>query len=141
MRAVFLLLLLAPAPALAIPVVPNFTSGVLSSRTESKTKVLETITSHSYRTGYEYSAAGVGLNVSGPVNPTGTTRQTVTIQGAGTSQLGLDMSTRPTWSLATPGGAFQFAETYTAPGLESVTIIQREPHSETIVDSTSTFSQ
>ena len=82
--------------AVAVPVVPNFTSGVLSSRTESKTKVLETITSHSYRTGYEYSAAGVGLNVSGPVNPTGTTRQTVTIQGAGTSQLGLDMSTRPT---------------------------------------------
>ena len=65
----------------------------------------------------------------------------LSIQCAGTSQLGLDMSTRPTWSLATPGGAFQFAETYTAPGLESVTIIQRETNSETIVDSTSTFSQ
>jgi hypothetical protein len=41
----------------------------------------------------------------------------------------------------TPGAAFQFAETYQGPGLIEKVKIERETLIETVIDSTSTFSQ
>ena len=124
-----IILLLLPSPAVAVPVVPNFSQGLVSSSTQSKTVVRESIVSESYRTGFEYSVSGTGVEpTSGVVSPS-----------AGTTSLNL--SSRPTWKQTVPGAAFQFAETYSGPGLIEKVIIDRETLIETVIDSTSTFSQ
>ena len=53
------------APALAVPVVPNFTHGSMTSRTETTQTITETINSMDYNTGYQYSATGSGVSASG----------------------------------------------------------------------------
>ena len=124
-----IILLLLPSPAAAVPVVPNFSQGVVSSHTESKTIVKESIVSESYRTGFEYTVSGSGVEpASGVVSPSATTRS-------------LNLSSRTNWVQTTPGAAFQFAETYQGPGLIEKVIIDRETITETVIDSTSTFSQ
>ena len=124
-----ILLLLLPSPAVAVPVVPNFSQGVVSSHTESKTIVKESIVSESYRTGFEYTVSGTGVEPSsGVVSPS-----------AGTNPL--NFSSRSSWKQTVPGAAFQFAETFQGPGLIEKVIIDRETITETVIDSTSTFSQ
>ena len=124
-----ILLLLLPSPAVAVPVVPNFSQGVVSSHTESKTIVKESIVSESYRTGFEYTVSGTGVQpANGVVSPTA-------------SAAALSLSSRTNWVQTTPGAAFQFAETYRGPGLIEKVIIDRETITETVIDSTSTFSQ
>ena len=124
-----IILLLLPSSAMAVPVVPNFSQGLVSSSTQSKTVVRESIVSESYRTGFEYSVSGTGVEpTSGVVSPS-----------AGTTSLNL--SSRSTWKQTVPGAAFQFAETYSGPGLIEKVIIDRETLIETVIDSTSTFSQ
>ena len=69
MRRLILLLLL-PSQAVAVPVIPNFSQGVVSSHTESKTIVKESIVSESYRSGFEYTVSGTGIEpTSGIVSP------------------------------------------------------------------------
>ena len=124
-----IILLLLPSPAAAVPVVPNFSQGVVSSHTETKTIVKESIRSESYRTGFEYTVSGTGVQPSnGVVSPT-----------AGNKSLNL--SSRSTWVQTTPGAAFQFAETYSGPGLIEKVMIDRETVIESVTDPTSTFSQ
>ena len=124
-----ILLLLLPSPAVAVPVVPNFSQGVVSSHTESKTIVKESIVSESYRTGFEYTVSGTGVEpTSGVVSPS-----------AGSNTL--NFSSRSSWKQTVPGAAFQFAETFQGPGLIEKVIIDRETITETVIDSTSTFSQ
>ena len=124
-----LIFLLFASPAAAVPVVPNFSQGVVSSHTETKTVVKENIRSESFRTGFEYSVSGTGVEpASGIVSPS-----------AGTTSLNL--SSRSTWKQTVPGAAFQFAETYSGPGLIERVNIERETLIETVIDSTSTFSQ
>lgn len=124
-----IILLLVPSPAVAVPVIPNFSQGVVSSHTESKTIVKESIVSESYRTGFEYTVSGTGVQPSsGNVSPSA-------------SATALDLSSRTNWVQTTPGAAFQFAETYQGPGLIEKVIIDRETITETVIDSTSTFSQ
>ena len=124
-----IILLLLPSPAIAVPVVPNFSQGIVSSHTESKTIVKESIVSESYRTGFEYTVSGTGVEpTSGIVSPS-----------AGTNTL--NFSSRSSWKQTVPGAAFQFAETFQGPGLIEKVIIDRETITETVIDSTSTFSQ
>ena len=124
-----IILLLLPSPAVAVPVIPNFSQGVVSSHTESKTVVRESIVSESYRTGFEYTVSGTGVEPSsGVVSPS-----------AGTNTL--NFSSRSSWKQTVPGAAFQFAETFQGPGLIEKVIIDRETITETVIDSTSTFSQ
>ena len=51
-------------PAQAVPVVPNFTQGSMTSHTETTQKITETINSMDYNTGYQYSATGSGIELS-----------------------------------------------------------------------------
>ena len=126
-RLIFLLLLASPAAA--VPVVPNFSQGLVTSSTESKTIVKESIRSESYRTGFEYSVSGTGVQpASGIVSPS-----------AGSKNL--NFSSRSNWVQTTPGAAFQFAETYSGPGLIEKVAIDRETLIESVTESTSTFSQ
>jgi hypothetical protein len=128
-KAASALLLLLASPAAAVPVVPNFSQGVVSSSTQTKTIVKENIVSESYRTGWEYTVSGTGVEPSsGTVSPA-------------VSGTGLDLANRSNWVQSTPGAAFQFAETYQGPGLIEKVIIDRETIIESVTDSTSTFSQ
>ena len=129
MKRLIILLLLLPSPAVAVPVVPNFSQGTVTSRTESKTVVKERIRSESFRTGYEYTVSGTGVQpTSGVVSPSASGKN-------------LNLSSRSTWVQTAPGAAFQFAETYSGPGLIEKVAIDRETLIESVTDSTSTFSQ
>ena len=127
MKALLLLLILAPA-ANAVPVVPNFTTGSMSSHTETTSKVTETIVSESYGTGWEYTASGVNVQHDGSSLTPGTTSVN--------SWTGLD-----TTAIVNPGQAFQFSETYSAPGLSNITTVQKLTEINQITDTISTFSQ
>ena len=126
------------APALAVPVVPNFTQGSMTSRTETTQKITETINSMDYNTGYQYSATGSGITSNGTLSP-GTGSSNVTIDGVTSSWKGV--TTRPNFTQTIPGGAFQFTETYSGPGLSNQTIIQRTTEVTSVTDTTSIFSQ
>ena len=80
------------APAQAVPVVPNFTQGSMTSHTETTQTITETINSMDYGTGYHYSVTGSGVSASGNLSP-----GTITA-----NQLN-----------ATDGEAFSFSTTFT----------------------------
>ena len=127
-----------PAAALGVPVVPNFTQGSMTSHTETTQKITETINSMDYNTGYQYSVTGSGITASGALQP-GTGANNVTIDGVTSSWTGIN--SRPNFTQTTPGGAFQFTETYQGPGLSNQTIIQRTTEVTSITDTTSIFTQ
>ena len=126
---VFCVIALAAPEAKSVPVVPNFSQGIVSSSTQSKSVIRESIVSESYRTGFEYTVSGTGVEPeNGVVNPSASTNA-------------LNFSTRTNWVQTTPGASFQFAETYQSPGLIEKVMIDRETIIESVTDSTSTFSQ
>ena len=124
--------------AQAVPVVPNFTQGSMTSHTETTSKITETINSMDYNTGYQYSATGSGVTASGNLSP-GTGSNNVTINGVTSSWTGV--TSKPTFTQTTPGAAFQFSETYSGPGLSNHTIIQRVTEVTSVTDTTSIFQQ
>ena len=133
-----LLLLGSTGAARAVPVVPNFQQGSMTSHTETTSKVTETINSMDYSTGYQYSTTGSGVTASGNLSPeTGTNN--VTINGVTSSWTGV--TNKPTFTQTTPGAAFQFTETYRGPGLQNHTIINRVTEVTSVTDTTSIFSQ
>lgn len=135
-------LLATAAPVEAIPVVPNFQQGVLSSTTRTKTKVNEVINSYEYRTGYEYSASGTNIApVGGAIAPASLTTTTNTLNGVSSRWTGLDPASKPVWNIVKQGASFQFVETLQGPGLTNHTIINRETDIESLTETTSTFSQ
>ena len=155
-RLIPLILLLGYGTAAkAVPVVPNFTQGSMTSHTETTSTVTETINSIDYRTGWEYSVTGVGVENNGqPLNPnvnqttvnvsaaTATTNGTDGATGQLTSSFdSLNLSTSGSYTIAEPGGAFQFTQTYSGPGMTNQTIIQRTTTIESVTDTTSTFTQ
>ena len=144
-------------PAMAVPVVPNFQQGSMTSHTETESTVTETINSIDYRTGWEYSVTGTGVSNNGEaLNPNvNTSTVTVTpsvgsatgtngaaIQGNVTSSFdSLDFSQPNTFTITNPGEAFQFTQSYQGPGLTNQTIIQRVTAITSVTDTTSTFTQ
>ena len=130
--------LITAADVRAVPVVPNFTQGSMTSHTETTSKITETINSMDYSTGYQYSATGSGVTASGNLSP-GTGSNNVTINGVTSSWTGV--TSKPTFTQTTPGAAFQFTETYSGPGLQNHTIIQRVTEVTSVTDTTSIFQQ
>ena len=124
--------------AQAVPVVPNFTQGSMTSHTETTQQITETINSMDYNTGYQYSVTGSGITANGNLSP-GTGTNNATINGVTSSWTGVN--NRPSFTQTTPGGAFQFTETYSGPGLQNQTIIQRTTEVTSVTDTTSIFSQ
>jgi len=122
----------------AVPVVPNFTQGSMTSHTETTSKITETINSMDYSTGYQYSATGSGVTASGNLSP-GTGSNNVTINGVTSSWTGV--TSKPSFVQTTPGAAFQFTETYSGPGLQNHTIINRTTEVTSVTDTTSIFQQ
>ena len=148
-----LILLGSTGAARAVPVVPNFQQGSMTSHTETESTVTETINSIDYRTGWEYSVTGVGISNNGePINPNVNT-STVTIEpsvgsngdmvsGSVTSSHdALNFTNQSDYTITTPGAAFQFTQTYQGPGLTNQTLIQRVTTIQSVTDTTSVFTQ
>ena len=74
-----LVILGSAGAARAVPVVPNFQQGSMTSHTETESTVTETINSIDYRTGWEYSVTGVGIDNNGAALNPQTTTSTVTV--------------------------------------------------------------
>ena len=130
--------------AKAVPVVPNFTQGSMTSNTTTTSTVTETINSMDYNTGWQYSVTGSGVVADGELTPTGTgsiSNTQITLDGVTSTWNGLNLEERPNFTMQTPGGAFQFTETYHGPGLSNHTIIQRQTTIQSVTDTTSTFTQ
>ena len=140
------ILCLSPT-ARAVPVVPNFTQGSMTSHTETTSKVTETINSIDYNTGWQYSVTGTNVNNGGQkLNPSNVTN-TVMVNPLG----GLEgqVSTTNTsanlgqanFVITDPKEAFQFTQTYSGPGMSNQTIIQRVTEVQSVTDTTSVFTQ
>ena len=140
--------------ARAVPVVPNFQQGSMTSHTETESTVTETINSIDYRTGWEYSVTGVGVENNGePLNPSVSTSTVQIAPTVGTDETGataaattssfdaLNFNSQNNFTIHEPGAAFQFTQTYSGPGMTNQTIIQRVTTIQSVTDTTSTFTQ
>ena len=140
-RLLWLLLFIFVPEVKAVPVIPNFTQGGMTSHTETTSKVTETINSIDYQTGWQYTVTGTNVQHSGAsISPDSTTGNSNTLQGVTSTWTGLNASQKPDWTIVNPGGSFQFTETYRAPGMVNQTIIQRVTEIQSVTDTTSTFS-
>ena len=146
MRKLLLIFLFCGLPSYAQPVTPNFTTGTMSSTTNTTTSISESIVSTDYfGNSYEYSVTGTGISTDGGVAPN-TTDVSATVNGQQYTYTGLDLSTgnKPVFTLTNPtsGAAFQYSESYRGPGgISNITTITRQIESESVVTSTSVFSQ
>ena len=139
-----LLLLSSTGAARAVPVVPNFTQGSMTSHTETTSTVTETINSMDYNTGWQYVVTGTNVESNGNLTPTGAdsiNATQVTLDGVTSTWNGLNLQDRPEFTIVTPGAAFQFTESYQGPGLSNHTVIQRSTTINSVTDTTSTFTQ
>ena len=141
MKRLLPLLLLIHSPAYCVPVVPNFTSGTMQSTTRTTSVVTESIVSHDYNTGHQYSINGSNLTISGSTISPDSSNVTGTINGQSQSWTGLDLSTKPNVTITNGGQPFQYVETYRGPGLSNMTTIQRTTNIESTTETTSIFSQ
>ena len=138
---------LIPAAALAVPVVPNFSQGSMTSHTETTSKVTETINSIDYATGWQYSVSGTNVTNGGQsLSPNPTTNSVIVNPLGGTegqvtsANSGLDLNGQ-SFTIAEPGAAFQFTQTYMGPGVTNQTVIQRVTEVTSVTDTTSIFTQ
>ena len=127
--------------AIAVPVVPNFTQGSMTSNTETTSTVVETINSMNYDTGYELVITGTNIQHDGAtISSPSTTGNSNTLNGVTSTWTGLDLNNKPNFTLTTPEADFQFVESYSGPGLSNHTIIQRTTTINSVTNTTSTFS-
>ena len=153
-RVLVLLLLSFSGTAVnAVPVVPNFQQGSMTSHTETESTITETINSIDMRTGWEYTVSGVGVSNDGAaLNPNVNTSTVTTtpqvgsgegaLTGTVTSQYdNLDFNNQTQFTITTPGEAFQFVQSYQGPGMTNQTLIQRVTTIRSVTDTTSTFTQ
>ncbi len=131
----------------AVPVVPNFTQGSMTSHTETTSKQTETINSIDYATGWQYTVSGTNVSNGGQklLPPTVTNNVNVNplggIEGQVTSSAtGLNFS-NSNFVITDPGKAFQFTTTYQGPGVTNQTVIQRTTEVISVTDTTSIFTQ
>ena len=135
-------LILLTGPAHAVPVVPSFSMGRMTTHTETTSEVNEIIKSADYNTGYSYSVSGHNVE---------STSGDITV-GAGSASFQIDSDTRagwtelqmnnkPGWKITSPGEAFQYTESYTGPGVSNVTVIDRKVTTKSITDTTSIFQR
>ena len=139
-----LLIFLYPIKTLATPVVPQFRSGSSTTSSTSESVINETITSHQYRTGYTFSVSGHNIestDIDGYIDPTQATVNEQTVGGVNFSWTSIDGTTNPRWKVAVPGNSFSLVESVMAPGLDTITTINRTITTSTTTESTSTFGQ
>ena len=133
---------LIPQGVGAVPVVPNFTQGSMTSRTETTSQVTETINSINYNTGYQYVITGTNISHDGDtLSAPSVTAGSNTIEGVTSTWTGMDLQNKPNFTITTPGEAFQFTQHYQGPGITNQTVIQRVTEVKSVTDTTSVFTQ
>ena len=113
----WLALLLIAAPSQAASVVPNFTTGVVTSETTSRTEVTEVINIVEYSNASSYTVSGSNINIPSTPRP-----------GAN-------------YTMVEQGAPFQFSETIMTPGISSVTDMTRTTITDSFTTTTSVFTQ
>ena len=141
MRRLLLFGFIFSVPCYAVPVIPNFTTGSSTSRTETTTNITETIRTTEYNSGFTYSVTGSGIEHDGSSMSPPVTSVDESINGTTYTWKGLNLDQRPNWTQTNQGDAFQFTEVYQGPSLESVTDITRTIQSTSVTDTTTIFSQ
>ena len=136
-----LLLILNTPQILAVPVVPTFSSGTMSATTRTTQNVTETIVSSDFNTGHTYTINGTNLAIDGSTLSPPPTETVQTINGVSYTWTGADLNQKPNVTIANPGQAFQYAESYIGPGLSNQTRIDRVTTVESVTETTSVFSQ
>ena len=136
-----LLLILNTQQLLAVPVVPNFSSGTMSAVTRTTQNVTESIVSSDFNTGHTYTINGTNLSIDGTTLSPSPAETSQTINGVSYTWTGADLTTKPNVTIANPGQAFQYAESYIGPGLSNMTTINRTTVLESVTETTSVFSQ
>ena len=117
-EAILLGLLLGMAHgAQAASVVPNFTTGTVTSDTTTHTEVTEVIHQIEYMTGSSYTVTGTNINIPDVPRP-------------GTNYTQIE-----------PGAPFQFTETYLEPGISRETHITRTTVTDSVTNTMSVFTQ
>lgn len=101
----------------AASVVPNFTTGTVTSETTTRTEITEVINVVEYSTATSYTVTGTNINI--PANPK-----------PGTNYTQID-----------PGAPFQFSETIMTPGISTVTDMTRTTITDSFTTSISVFTQ
>jgi hypothetical protein len=125
-----LVLLGSTGAARAVPVVPNFQQGSMTSHTETESTVTETINSIDYRTGWEYSVTGVGVDNNGAALNPQTSTSTVTVSSGVGAEEG-----------AVAGTVTSSFDALDMSAQNNFTVIQRVTEIKSITDTTSTFTQ
>ena len=141
MKKLIALFFLVGSPVYAVPVVPNFSAGATTARTTSTQNTTELIESWNYSTGYTYTSGGTNIKANGVMTPQTVTAGTHSVNGVTTTHYGIDLNTKPTYSMHTPGASTNYMETYSGPGLQSFTRISRDITLESVTETTSTFTQ
>ena len=139
-----LLIFLYALPTKATPVVPQFRSGSSTQSSTSQSVINETITSHQYRSGYSYSASGNNIesaDLNGYINPSATTTTTQTLGGVQFNWTSPTLEAIPRWKIVNEGQPFSLVESVMAPGLDTVTTINRTITTSTTTETTSVFGQ
>ena len=136
-----LLLILNTSQVLAVPVVPNFSSGTMSATTRTTQNVTETIVSTDFNTGHTYTINGTNLSIDGSTISPPPEQTSQTINGVSYTWTGADLTNKPNVTVANPGQAFQYAESYIGPGMSNQTRIDRVTILESVTETTSVFSQ
>ena len=135
------LFLLLSNSAYAVPVVPNFSSGTMSATTRTTQNITESIVSTDFNTGHTYTINGTNLSIDGTTISPPPTETSQTIHGVSYTWTVADLIQKPNVTIANPGQAFQYAESYIAPGLQNITTINRTTVLESVTETTSVFSQ
>ena len=117
----------------------------MTSHTETTSKVTETINSIDYATGWQYSVSGSNVTNGGQsLSPNPTTNSVIVNPLGGTegqvtsANSGLDLNGQ-SFTIAEPGAAFQFTQTYMGPGVTNQTVIQRTTEVTSITDTTTSI--
>jgi len=139
-----LIIILIPARTLANPVVPTFRTGSQTTNSTSQSIINENITSYQYRSGYTYSASGNNIksnDTNGYINPTPQSDAIQTINNVNFSFTSPTLESVPRWQIVTEGAPFSLQETIIAPGLDTITTINRTINTTTTVTVEATFGQ
>ena len=133
---------LIPNGVSAVPVVPNFSQGQMTSHTETTQQITETINSINYNTGYQYVITGTNIQHDGDtISAPSVNAGTNTVDGVTSTWTGLNLDNKPNFTIVNPGTSFQYTESYTGPGMATQTVIQRQTTVTSVTDTVSQFSQ
>ena len=135
--------LIAGQTVVAAPLVPTFRSGEMRVNSTSTSVLTETVTSHSFNTGYTYSSSGMNIRPKEGtvINPSATSTTTQTINGVNYNWASPQMETIPQWEIVNEAAPFSLIEHVTSPGLESIVNVSRTVETTQQSESISIFGQ